>query len=60
MAMEINARDLQTFIDLFAKEYSVVLSKEEATEKLSRLRRLYRVLYLAPIPPEYKDVIEWP
>ncbi|WP_158642909.1 hypothetical protein [Mucilaginibacter ginsenosidivorax] len=58
--MEISDRDLQTFIDLFAKEYNVVLSKGEAAEKLSRLRRLYRVLYLAPIPPEYKNMIEWP
>jgi hypothetical protein len=58
--MEISENDLQIFIDLFTKEYNVVLSKEEATEKLSRLRRLYRVLYLAPIPREYKDMVEWP
>lgn len=58
--MEIKEKDLQVFIDLFAKEYNVVLSKEEATDKLTRLRRLYTVLYLAPIPPEYKDMIEWP
>jgi hypothetical protein len=38
------------FIELYKAEYSVTLTIQKATEELAKLRQLYKLVYLSPVP----------
>ena len=48
--MQLTDQDIQRYIDLYQKEYGVLLDKKTAFEKGSRLVRLMKLTYL----PELK------
>ncbi len=57
-AMEITLQDIETFKGLYEKEFGETLSAEAAKDKLQRLRRLYEILYLAPMPREHIEALQ--
>ena len=44
--MTISPEQLERFVELYSKEYGVVLDEERAIKEFTKLAQLYKIVYL--------------
>lgn len=53
--MPVSPEQLKKFIELYSKEYKVVLDESRAQEELDKLSQLYKILYQEQKLPRKKS-----